>query len=473
MSALDGWIDICRAGTWRDMAGRAVPLDADRLDRIVAAHAAADPAPVVVGHPETDAPAYAWIDGLRRVGDRLQATLRDIAPPFREAVEAGRYAGRSIALEGDRLRHVGFLGGRAPAVPGLAPTRFSSAPETVVAFERCDDEAPRRAAALSAREGVDGTHDDGGTGSRKDPCPPHPDPLRASGRTGDEDGAGLVPLSAPEERGGDGATPAPTPIPPTPATTGLPSQPGTKRTGLRSSPGRAMRAPGGPKVREMSGTGPREAARPERPRPAPEARSQASGASARRLREIEQDRAAEQPGASARRLRDIEEREAQLAAREAALAGDESRRSADAALAPHVESGRVLPAERAGLAALLAALIQEDGDGSDGSGDAACRTIAFSAADGSEVRARPAAILQRFLAGLPSRVDYRTLAGGPVPGAPGAPGSLDHVGEDSERIADEARALIAAEAAKGMTLSPAEAVDRARAKRGLGNGGGR
>ena len=269
MSALDGWIDICRAGTWRDMAGRAVPLDADRLDRIVAAHAAADSAPVVVGHPETDAPAYAWIDGLRRVGDRLQATLRDIAPPFREAVEAGRYAGRSIALEGDRLRHVGFLGGRAPAVPGLAPTRFSSAPETVVAFERCDDEAPRRAAALSAREGVDGTHDDGGTGSRKDPCPPHPDPLRASGRTGDEDGAGLVPLSAPEERGGEAPptpTPPPTPMPPTPATTGPPSQPGTKRTGLRSSPGRAMRAPGGPKVREMSGTGPREAARPARPR---------------------------------------------------------------------------------------------------------------------------------------------------------------------------------------------------------------
>ena len=469
MSALDGWIDICRAGTWRDMAGRAVPLDAHRLDRIVAAHAAADPAPVVVGHPETDAPAYAWIDGLRRVGDRLQATLRDIAPPFREAVEAGRYAGRSIALEGDRLRHVGFLGGRAPAVPGLAPTRFSSAPETVVAFERCDDEAPRRAAALSAREGVDGTHDDGGTGSRKDPCPPHPDPLRASGRTGDEDGAGLVPLSAPEERGGDGAPDADA------------SDTGDDRSALATGDeeNRAAEQPGacdasarrpqgaGDERDRAARSGPAGATAPARR----EARSQASGASARRLRSSP----ARAPGAWEVNKREVAlaAREAQLAAREAALAGDESRRSADAALAPHVESGRVLPAERAGLAALLAALIQEDGDGSDGSGDAACRTIAFSAADGSEVRARPAAILQRFLAGLPSRVDYRTLAGGPVPGAPGAPGSLDHVGEDSERIAAEARALIAAEAARGMTLSPAEAVDRARAKRGLGNGGGR
>ena len=463
MSALDGWIDICRAGTWRDMAGRAVPLDADRLDRIVAAHAAADPAPVVVGHPETDAPAYAWIDGLRRVGDRLQATLRDIAPPFREAVEAGRYAGRSIALEGDRLRHVGFLGGRAPAVPGLAPTRFSSAPETVVAFERCDDEAPRRAAALSAREGVDGTHDDGGTGSRKDPCPPHPDPLRASGRTGDEDGAGLVPLSAPEERGGDGA--------PDSGADADTSDTGNDRSALATGDeeNRAAEQPGacdasarrpqgaGDERDRAARSGPAGATAPARR----EARSQASGASARRLREVNKREVA------------LAAREAQLAAREAALAGDESRRSADAALAPHVESGRVLPAERAGLAALLAALIQEDGDGSDGSGGAACRTIAFSSADGSEVRARPAAILQRFLAGLPSRVDYRTLAGGPVPGAPGAPGSLDHVGEDSERIAAEARALIAAEAARGMTLSPAEAVDRARAKRGLGNGGGR
>ena len=134
MSALDGWIDVCRTGTWRDSQGRTVPIDEGRLDRIVAAHGVADPAPVVVGHPETDAPAFAWVDGLRRTGDRLQAKLRDIAAPFREAVEAGRYAGRSIALQGDRLRHVGFLGGRAPAVPGLAPTQFAAEAETVVAL---------------------------------------------------------------------------------------------------------------------------------------------------------------------------------------------------------------------------------------------------------------------------------------------------------------------------------------------------
>ncbi len=177
MSALDGWIDICRAGNWHDMAGRDVRLDEDRLDRIIAAQSAADPAPVVVGHPEENAPAYGWVDSLRRVGDRLQAKLRDIAPAFREAVEDGRYAGRSIALQGDTLRHLGFLGGRAPAVPGLAPTCFASAPESVIAFADSTAEAPQISSDAQ------------------------PDSLRALEPRGDEDGNSLVPLRAPQGRG--------------------------------------------------------------------------------------------------------------------------------------------------------------------------------------------------------------------------------------------------------------------------------
>ncbi len=406
MSALDGWIDICRAGTWRDMQGHDVRLDADRLDRIVAAHATADPAPVVVGHPEADAPAYAWVAALRRAGDRLQATLRDIAPSFREAVEAGRYSGRSIALQGDTLRHVGFLGGRAPAVPGLAPTRFAAAPEAVIAF--ADDDT------------ADAARDDE-TGSPAEPHPSPSDPLRACEPTGDEDGDSLVPLSAPAGRGGDGDESSH--VTPTLSV-------GSTADG---DEGRAAEQPG------------------RRDRAAREARSQASGASARRLREIEEKAAA------------LDEREAALAAREAEAETNERRRRADAALAPHVEAGRVLPAEGAGLAALLAAL-DVDAEDADGAG----RTIAFAAADGSEERMPPAAILERFLEGLPRRVDYRALAGGPVPA-----GSHADRGEDSERIAAEARALMVTEAEKGVTLTPAEAVDRARARRGLGTAGGK
>ena len=375
MSALDGWIDVCRAGTWRDMQGSDVRLDEDRLDRIVAAHASADPAPVVIGHPETDAPAYAWIDGLRRVGDRLQAKLRDIAPSFRDAVEAGRYSGRSIALQGDTLRHLGFLGGRAPAVPGLVPTRFASAPETVVDFT-----------------------DDGGAEVPADSPTDRTNSLRAQEPRGDEDGDSLVPLSAPQARG---------------------------------------------EVGEENADG-----------PAPECEDEDSRRTAR----------AEQEASLAAR-------EAALLVREAAAAARDRRRAAEAIVAPHVEAGRVLPAERSALTALFAAL--GDGQGNGDEGDAGENaTVVFASASGGEVRMRPAAILERFIEGLPRRVDYRTLAGGPVPGAPDLSGAHTDAGEDSERIAAEARALMAAEAERGVTLTPAEAVDRARAKRGLGIGGG-
>ena len=51
---------------------------------------------MVLGHPDTDDPAMGWVAGLRRVGDRLQAHLKDLAPAFRTAIMEGRYGPRSI-----------------------------------------------------------------------------------------------------------------------------------------------------------------------------------------------------------------------------------------------------------------------------------------------------------------------------------------------------------------------------------------
>ena len=106
MSALDGWIDICRAGSWRDMAGRDVRLDEDRLDRIVAAQAAADPTPVVVGHadsPGVPLPRGAGSDGARAP---LIAALAGLVPDHAEdegpdalAVEGALAANASLWLE--------------------------------------------------------------------------------------------------------------------------------------------------------------------------------------------------------------------------------------------------------------------------------------------------------------------------------------------------------------------------------------
>ena len=168
MSALDGWVDVCRTGLWTDANRQKVIITEAMLDGYVAANATQDAVPVVIGHPEQDAPAYGWVSALRRSGDRLQAQFRDLDEGFRAAVEAGRYVNRSIAIKGGALRHVGFLGARLPAVSGLAPTRFASpaseaiclaAPEPSPASER-----PRQnAIAFEARALMSAARDAGET----------------------------------------------------------------------------------------------------------------------------------------------------------------------------------------------------------------------------------------------------------------------------------------------------------------------
>ena len=353
MNALDGWIDIARAGTWTDMSGRDVALTESTLDALASAYTQADDAPVVVGHPEADAPAYAWVDGLRRVGDRLQARLRDIEPAFRAAVESGRYAGRSIKFHGARLIHLGFLGGAAPAIDGLAPTRFAADPAAstvcLTTDETADDTADDR--VLPGREIAKAPEGAAGGGRCAPATPDDPD-------THDD--------------------------PDTPEEETLPNTPNT----------------------------------PDETDPAALAAEKAAL----------ETRAAE-----------MNERETALAAREAAAEAADRLRRADAALAKHVEAGRVLPAERAGLAALLAAL--PDGD------DA---RIAFAAPHGGEVRETPAAILERLLAALPARVVLGEMAGpgDTSAGDPGDPGDIN-------ALARAARNLMAADESGTLTIDRA------------------
>lgn len=83
-------------------------------------------APIVIGHPKSNAPAYGWIQSLKVVGDRLIAKAKDIVPEFLDAVKKGLFKKRSIALDKDgKLLHVGFLGAAIPAVQGLADIQFS------------------------------------------------------------------------------------------------------------------------------------------------------------------------------------------------------------------------------------------------------------------------------------------------------------------------------------------------------------
>jgi hypothetical protein len=98
-----------------------------------------DEAPIVIGHPIDNSPAYGWVSSLEVTEDGklvADAPAEKLHPDFLNAVQEGRYKKRSISLTPEgKLRHIGFLGGAAPAVKGLADIQFSQPSSTVIEFE--------------------------------------------------------------------------------------------------------------------------------------------------------------------------------------------------------------------------------------------------------------------------------------------------------------------------------------------------
>ena len=126
---MNDWIAIFKTGTHTASDGSARTWTEDDLDRIVSSY---DPltheAPVVIGHPKDNAPAYGWAEALKRDGEMLFAKLKDLAPEFVDWLKNKLYKKRSISLYSDgTLRHIGFLGGKPPAVKGLPDIVFSDA----------------------------------------------------------------------------------------------------------------------------------------------------------------------------------------------------------------------------------------------------------------------------------------------------------------------------------------------------------
>lgn len=130
-------IEIFRTGRHTATSGTALVFgEADLLAIASGYDPELSPAPIVVGHPALDAPAYGWIEKLTVTGDRLVAVPRDVDPAFADLVQAGRYRTRSASLylpdapnnptPGKYyLRHVGFLGAQPPAIKGLKPVSFA------------------------------------------------------------------------------------------------------------------------------------------------------------------------------------------------------------------------------------------------------------------------------------------------------------------------------------------------------------
>lgn len=155
-------IEVFRPGTFKPMGGDPIDFSVADLRAIADAYdPQTAPAPVVVGHPATDAPAYGWIDGFDydAGADRLFATLTDIEPAFADLVRAGRYRKVSMAyFSPDQPhnpvpgvwypKHVGFLGATPPAVPGLKNASFAGDAGAVFMAAFADPAAEETASIL-------------------------------------------------------------------------------------------------------------------------------------------------------------------------------------------------------------------------------------------------------------------------------------------------------------------------------------
>lgn len=140
-------IHIFSPGKHTDMNGRSLVFSEADLKASAAAYdTALHEAPIVVGHPQADAPAYGWVKSVAFAEGALTATPDQVDAAFAEMVDAGRFKKVSASFytpdsEANPkpgvyyLRHVGFLGAQPPSVKGLKAVAFADAGAGVVTVE--------------------------------------------------------------------------------------------------------------------------------------------------------------------------------------------------------------------------------------------------------------------------------------------------------------------------------------------------
>jgi hypothetical protein len=139
-------LEIFKPGTHTAMAGQALSFaEADLAATIAAYDPAKHEAPLVVGHPTINAPAYGWVKSLSFADGAMLAEPDQVDVAFAEMVNSGKFKKISASFYLPTapnnpvpgvyyLRHVGFLGAQPPAVKGLKSASFTETEDGVVEF---------------------------------------------------------------------------------------------------------------------------------------------------------------------------------------------------------------------------------------------------------------------------------------------------------------------------------------------------
>lgn len=137
-------LEIFRAGMHVSNAGARIDFTVSDIHAIAESYAPTKhEAPLVVGHPENDKPAYGWVKKLEATPDgRLLMWSQQVNGEFAALVRAGQFKKRSASFYAPQdpsnptpgywyLRHVGWLGAMPPAIKGLRDAQFSVPSDTV------------------------------------------------------------------------------------------------------------------------------------------------------------------------------------------------------------------------------------------------------------------------------------------------------------------------------------------------------
>lgn len=160
-------LEIFAAGTHTAQSGVTLTFSAADLAATAAAYdPARHEAPLIVGYPELNKPAYGWVKTLAVRNGRMYTVPTQVDPAFAALLNDGRYDRISASFFSPLassnpvpgvyyLRYIGFLGAAAPAVKGLRKTFFSDGSLNIVTFTSPDFDSELHRAAQETFNSVE------------------------------------------------------------------------------------------------------------------------------------------------------------------------------------------------------------------------------------------------------------------------------------------------------------------------------